>query len=308
MWLLELSENPYVNKIVIFILSGIEHIWFVALISTAVLTALFVIITLAQIEARRKVKSKWFAWTFCSLAILAGLIILKPRGNMEQVQYMPTPSLVQEDAAKQNDTATKASKSTGSTTSQTGAGKSQGTAGNTQGTQKQSKTTPDKNQAQQAGKGTTAQSQGPQTIQDQLASSLQKKNSKDGKVEYRDPVLEEILEQKRQAEEESKESSSEESPAQESDDAGAMIPTDQENIDLEEDNQKGEQQAVKVKILVSSLNVRDKGGFDGRIIGTLNTGDIVEVIDKNETGEWIRIKLNDGQIGWVLKNYIQILL
>ncbi|MDD2498943.1 MAG: hypothetical protein PHY90_12580, partial [Desulfitobacteriaceae bacterium] len=274
MWLLELSENPYVNKVVIFILSEIKHIWFFALISAAVLTALFVIITLAQIEAGRQVKFRWFAWTFCSLAIVAGLIILKPRENMEQVQYMPTPLPVQENVVKQNSTATKnsAPKSTGSTTSQTGAEKSQGAAGNSQGTQGQTKTTPEKNQAQQEGKGTAGQSQGPLSIQDQLAGSLQKKNSKDGKVEYRDPVLEEILEQKRQAEEKSKESSSEESPAQEFSDDGALVPANQENSDSEEkDNEKVEQQnliAVKARVLASSLNVRDKGGLDGRIIGT----------------------------------------
>ena len=310
MWLLELSENPYVNKVVIFFLSKMKHIWLFALISAAVLTALFVIITLAQIEAGKQVKFKWLAWTFCSLVIVVGLIIFKPGVNMEQVQYMPTPSQVQEDIVKQNDTVTKKSapNSTGSTTSQTGAKKSQGATGNTQGTQGQAKVTPEKSQAQQEGKGTAGQSQGPPSIQDQLASSLQNKNSKDGKVEYRDPVLEEILEQKRQAEEKNKESSFEESPAQESSDAGAMVPTNQENTASEEkDNKKGEQQAVKAKILVSSLNVRDKGGLDGRVIGVLNTGDIVEVVNKKETGEWIQIKLSTGQIGWILKNYIQIL-
>ena len=301
MRLLELSENPYVNKVVIFISSGIEHIWFFALISAAVLTALFVIITLAQIEAGRKVKFKWFAWTFCSLAIVAGLIILKPRENMEQVQYMPTSPSVQENVVKQNDTATKnsSSKSTGSTTSKTGAEKSQGAASTTQGTQGQTKTTPEK------------KIQGPQSIQDQITSSLQKKNSKDGKVEYSDPVLEEILEQKRQAEEKNKESSSEESPAQEFSDDGALVPANQENSASEEkDNKNVEQQnlkTVKARVLVSSLNVRDKGGLDGSIIWTLNTGDIVEVMDKNESSEWIKIKLNNGQIGWALKNYIQIL-
>jgi len=312
MWLMGLSENPYVNNVVVFILLKIKQIWFPALIATAVLTALFVIITLAQIEAGRQVKFKWPMLTFCSLALVAGLIILKPRVNMEQVQYMPTPAPVQENIVKPNDAATikSAPKTTVPTTGQTGAEKSQGAAGNTQGTQGQAKT--EKNQAQKEGKGTSGQSQGAPSIQDQLSSSLQKKNSKDGKVEYKDPVLEEILEQKRQAEE-SKESASEESPAQEFSDAGALDPVDQENSAPDKkDSKELEQQTqslkvVKARVLVSSLNVRDKGDLDGSVIGSLNTGDIVEVVDKNEAGEWIKIKLGTGQVGWVLKKYIQML-
>ncbi len=204
MWLLELSENPYVNKAVVFISSKIEHIWFFALISAAVLTALFVIIILAQIEAGRQVKSRWFTWTFCSLAIVGGLVFLKPGVKMEQIQYMPAASPVQEDIVKQDDTAAK--KNISKTTSSAN--------GSTQGEEKVAK-----NQALQEGKGTAGQSQGPPSIQDKITSSLQ--NGKDGKVEYRDPVLEEILEQKRQAEELSKESSSEESPTQDSGDPAA---------------------------------------------------------------------------------------
>lgn len=314
MWLIGLSENPYVNNVVVFILLKIKQIWFSALIAAAVLTALFVIIMLAQIEAGRQVKFRWPMLTFCSLALVAGLIILKPRVNMEQVQYMPIPAPVQENVEKSGDTAAKqsATKSTSPATSQTGGDKSQGATGNTQGTQGQAKNSSKKNQAQQGVKGTSGQSQGPPSIQEQLTSSLQKKSGKDGKVEYKDPVLEEILEIKRQAEE-SKESSSEESPAQDFNDAGASEPENQGNSASDKkENKELEQQTqnlkvVKARVLVSSLNVRDKGGLDGSIIGSLNTGDIVEVVDKNETGEWIKIKLSTGQTGWVLKKYIQIL-
>jgi len=293
MWLMGLSENPYVNTLVVFILLKIKQIWFSALITAAVLTALFVIITLAQIEAGRQVKFRWLALTFCSLALVAGLIILKPRANMEQVQYMPTPTPVQKNVEKPSDTATikSAPKSTSSTTSQAGA---------------------EKNQAQQGVKKTSGRSQGPPSIQEQLTSSLQKNSGKDGKVEYKDPVLEEILELKRQAEE-SKESSSEESPARDLNDAGALDPENQENStsdkkDIKELEQQTQNlEVVKARVLVSSLNVRNKGGLDGSIIGFLNTGDIVEVADKNETGKWIKIELSTGQTGWVLKKYIQML-
>lgn len=312
--------------------------WFWALIASAIFTAFFLIITLAQIEAGTKSKSRWLVLTLCSLAVVAGLIILKPKANMEPIQYMPAPLPAPENVNKPKDDAIKksASKSSGSAGGLTAGEKPQGVTGKTQGVQGQAKGAPEKAQGEPGAKGTSGQNQGAPSIQDQLSKSLQKKSDSDGKIEYRDPVLEEILELKRQAEENSKETAIEEPPVEQNfRDAGSFVdgsqqmknpnpgePVVQQGKDLFSegqtehqitDNKKKHeqpvqnQQVVKAKVLVSSLNVRDKGALGGLIIGSLNGGDIVEVINQPETGEWSNIKLNSGLKGWVMKKYLEIL-
>ncbi|OPY58753.1 MAG: Bacterial SH3 domain protein [Pelotomaculum sp. PtaU1.Bin035] len=229
-----------------------SKLWFWTLIASAILTALFLIIALAYMEAGEKAKRKWLTLTLCSLAMMVLLIFMKPKPGKEEIQYMPVSPPAAEDVNKQQDTAAKksASNSAGSEKLQSAPG---------------SKSMPDNKKAAP-------------TIQDQLNDSLKKKSS-DGI--YRDPVFEEIMDLKRQAEE--------------------------DNSDTDITNKKDLGQKFKAKVLVSSLNVRDKGGLDGTVVASLNTGDIVEVIDNSAIGEWVNIKLNSGQKGWVIKKNLEML-
>lgn len=266
------------NEILIW-MPGLKLIWFWVLIASSVLFALFLVITLALAESGTKAKTRWFTLTVFSFVIMIGLIIFKPKENMEQVQYVPAPLPAQENVEVPKDTKTKksTSKTTGNASNQAGGEKSQSTgktqdsAGNAQGAQGK------------AGEG----------------NSLQNNNSLNGGKEYRDPVLEEILKLKQQAEEGGTDSTSPESSQQTSNEKPG------ENSEKKDIQQNQNSQAVKASILVASLNVRDKAGMDGGVIGTLNIGDLVEVIDKSETGQWVKIRLSSGKTGWVMKEYLK---
>lgn len=265
--------------------------WFWGLIASTILTALFLVIALAQIEAGVSTKSRWLALTFCSLALVIGLIIFKPKVNMEVVQYIPPPPPVTENLDKKEEVTTKksTSKSTDKTGDLAGGEKSQGASDKTQGAQGQS-----------GSKGASGQNQGVLSIQDQSNESL--KSNPDGKVEYNDPVLAEILEFKRRAEEKNQENTSAESSMQPSSEADQKTAEKSEKKDMQQN-----QNQIKANVLVTSLNVRNEGSMDGVLIGTLNTGDTVEVVDRVETSEWIKIRLSNGQTGWVMKKYLKLL-
>lgn len=313
--------------------------WFWALAGSAVLTAIFFVIALAQVEAGTKAKAKWLLVSFCSLAVVLALIIIKPRTNMEQVQYNPAPSQVtQNENEPKNDVAKKKTtpKATGPSDSQEGGDMSKGVTGIT-------RVTPDKvvNQEktvnqEKAGakpdlKNTPPQPRGEPSIQEQLSDSLQKKSNNNGKAEYRDPVLEEILELKRQAEETGKETALGEPSLEQSSDSGVMknllqmmnnpekqtVAGQQSNSSLS-DNQEvkkttesdglANQKVVKARVTISQLNVRDKGSLDGKIVGLLRSEDIVEVLNDHEKNDWLNIRLSSGQTGWVMKRYLQLIL
>lgn len=332
---LGLFDNFLVNLNIDVILLKIRFVWVWLLIASAILAAVFLVITLAQIEAGTKTKSKWVALTFCSLALVVGLIIFKPKADIEQIQYMPAPPPTSENVDKSKDATINksASKPTSPAGGLAGGEKSQGGTGKTQGAQGQTKGTPEKSPGEPGTKGVAGQNQGPPSLQEQLTNSLQKKSSKDGKVEYKDPVLEEILASKRQAEENAKESTvptvdlfsdtgSTNLGNQKKKSSDSSEPAVKQKIDLysdgqtdnqmtgnkkESEQQTQNQQVVKARVLVSSLNVRDKESMDGLIIGSLNIGDIVEVLDKSEASEWVGIKFSTGQKGWVMKKYLKIL-
>lgn len=264
-----------------------DFVWSWALIASVIAAAVFLVVTLAHMEAGTKVKGKWLAFTLCSFTVVAGLVFFRPKSNMEKVQYLPAPSSFQEQTTDLRDTAQQKSdaKATESGSGKAGGEQSQGTVG---------------------------ENQGNQVVQ--VAESIEDKEQVTEPVGGVDPVLEEIMMLKRQAEERKREvkATIEESTSEES-----SVP----NIDLLSDGQTGKQadeekesqqpgqiqQMPRGKVLPASLNVRDKEGLDGRIIGTLKSNEIVEVAGESKTGEWLKIKLDSGQTGWVMKKYINVL-
>ena len=264
--------------------------WVLGIIISAVLAALFLVITIARMEAGAKLRFRWLALTFCSLAIMTLLIINKPRDMMEQIDYMPVPP-VTENVNEPKDTTTKINTPipTGSVS---------GSAG-----------------------GEAPQRMG------QAENIPEKANGEFDN--YQDPVLREIMVLKRQAVENQK-------AAVPGDPSG--IPSDKEFTDSQSHIQVNEQikdidfgqaeeqqkmdmvsagqtnqqidkkeneNITKARVLASTLNVRDKGSLDGRVIGILSSGDIIEVVGQSVTGEWVNIKLSTGQTGWVIKQYLQ---
>ena len=107
MWFSGWFENPFVDTVIDVVLPNMHNMWFGALIASAILTAFFLIITLARMEAGLKAKSRWLALTFCSFAVMAGLVFIKPKANMDPIEYMPVTPPAQENTVKPKDTATK---------------------------------------------------------------------------------------------------------------------------------------------------------------------------------------------------------
>ena len=278
--------------------------WYWALIASAILAAVFLVIALAQMEAGVKARGKWLTLAFCSLAVAAGLIILKPKPNMEQIQYIPSPAPFQEQAPVQKSEPESSNSAGGLSLG----GKNQGGSGGSQGVQ-----------------GTNAQSE---------VAQLKAQWESNGD-EYRDPVFEEIMLLKRLALERKNAAAAMETSEGTVTEEGIPALTEaveqesnsltdrekkeqtvlngQEEHQAKEGGEKEEQQktqsqkAIKARVSVTLLNIRDQAGLEGQIIGTLKSGDVVEVLNGSGTGEWAQIKLNSGVIGWVLKKYIEVL-
>lgn len=51
------------------------------------------------------------------------------------------------------------------------------------------------------------------------------------------------------------------------------------------------------------LNLRTGGGNEYRILGTIQTGDQVTILNKGE--DWIRVQTKDGQAGWIPDGYLE---
>lgn len=76
------------------------------------------------------------------------------------------------------------------------------------------------------------------------------------------------------------------------------IEQEKESTTTDEDIYEGE-----VKIKDGYLNVRDKPSIKGKIIGKLNNGDIIKIIDEKDN--WYKIKI-DGKNGYVSAEFIKI--
>lgn len=276
--------------------------WLLALIACAVLAAVFLVVTLAQIEAGTRTRGKWLAYTVCSLAMVTALIIFKPKPNMEQVQYMQ-PFLNQEPLTESKNAAAPKSEAWS-----TGPAVAPGGSGDLQGLFK----------ADQVAQGTGGQAGGVQWGGAQ-----------------QDPVLEEILFLKRQAEERKKAAVPAEltETVEKPGEPVPSAPSNEETIGISnieataepkiEQAQDGQvktpsstsgsteiptpAQVQKAKVIATTLNVRDQGRLDGKVVGYLKSGELVEVVERSEAGGWVEVKMNNGQSGWVMKKYLSIL-
>jgi len=279
--------------------------WLWALTACAVLAAVFLVIALAQMEAGVNTRGKWLKLSFFSIAVAVGLIIIKPKSDREQIHYMPAPSPVVEQTSVQKSEAKPADSNSRLPVGE----KSQEGGLDKQGVQ-----------------GTNG-FPGGEKLNEQLKLT---------EIEHGDPVLEEILLLKHQAQvkknpseavgttegvsTEGKNNSLSPEPVdkevngltnQGSEEqllsSKQKIPESNGDDVKEPDQQIQSSQVIKAQVLVASLNVRDQGSPDRRIIAALHSGDLVEVINNSEAGEWIKVKLNSGETGWVMKKYIKIL-
>jgi hypothetical protein len=59
----------------------------------------------------------------------------------------------------------------------------------------------------------------------------------------------------------------------------------------------------KLKVTATALNVRDSPSLDGLIIGSISEGDIVDLLDSSEDGNWLKIQKGD-LTGWSSHRYL----
>ena len=65
---------------------------------------------------------------------------------------------------------------------------------------------------------------------------------------------------------------------------------------------QGEAKIDKVIVQADNLNVRTGPGTSYRVLAKLNQGEMYRVLD--EKGDWVKLRLNHGQTGWVAKQYV----
>ncbi len=63
--------------------------------------------------------------------------------------------------------------------------------------------------------------------------------------------------------------------------------------------------SATVTILPEALNVRNGPNTGYTVIATLPTGTVLTVIGKTQAGDWWKVKLPDGQTGWVASDYVE---
>ncbi|MCL6639555.1 MAG: SH3 domain-containing protein [Firmicutes bacterium] len=296
----------------------------------SVLSAVFLIITLAQFEAGTGAKVKWAGLTLFSLAVVAALLFFKPGSGMERAETRPVlppaagvESEPGEIPAKKTGTQSAGSNSlpAGETPRGMVSNVPAGGDGNKTGLGREGKTGEGKDVKTPAPKNAAAMS-----IQEQLGLSLQKKNGPGGKVDFKDPVLVEIQELKRQAEETAlKEAALDNAALENSGDAGihnylrreqkaatgeklrqAQEPSSNDGEGNSTGGDSGATQAeVRARVLVPVLNVRDRGTLDGQVIGQVRQDEVVAVTGGPDGAGWVEIRAFSGRTGWVMARYLQ---
>jgi hypothetical protein len=63
--------------------------------------------------------------------------------------------------------------------------------------------------------------------------------------------------------------------------------------------------SVTVLEIVGVLNVRSGPNTDYKVVTQLQPGVSLPVIGKNEAGDWWKVELEDGQVGWVFGAYVE---
>ncbi|MCI0393648.1 MAG: SH3 domain-containing protein [Chloroflexi bacterium] len=62
---------------------------------------------------------------------------------------------------------------------------------------------------------------------------------------------------------------------------------------------------LQVRVIFSSINVRNGPGTDQRSIAYLYEDDVVEVLEVSDNEEWYRVRLEDGTRGWVAASVVE---
>ncbi|KAF1085943.1 Bacterial SH3 domain protein [Sporotomaculum syntrophicum] len=66
-------------------------------------------------------------------------------------------------------------------------------------------------------------------------------------------------------------------------------------------------QEKRVSVMVSELNVRLRPQYNAYIIGNVQHGQILTILEDSDSSDWVKVRISDGLTGWVAKKYVNYL-
>lgn len=63
---------------------------------------------------------------------------------------------------------------------------------------------------------------------------------------------------------------------------------------------------ASAEVTVDLLNVRAGPSADTELLGQVKQGDALPILGRDDTGDWLRVQLPDGQAGWVSAQYVRV--
>ena len=62
---------------------------------------------------------------------------------------------------------------------------------------------------------------------------------------------------------------------------------------------------ASAEVTVDLLNVRAGPSADAELLGQVKQGDALPILGRDDTGDWLRVQLPDGEAGWVSAQYVR---
>ena len=63
---------------------------------------------------------------------------------------------------------------------------------------------------------------------------------------------------------------------------------------------------ASAEVTVDRLNVRAGPSADAELLGQVKQGDALPILGRDDTGDWLRVQLPDGEAGWVSAQYVRV--
>jgi len=63
---------------------------------------------------------------------------------------------------------------------------------------------------------------------------------------------------------------------------------------------------VPARVVASGLNIRSTDSLSGRVVDKLVRGDKIELVGRNDSGEWVKVRTTDGTEGWVVRGFLNL--
>jgi uncharacterized protein YgiM (DUF1202 family) len=65
-------------------------------------------------------------------------------------------------------------------------------------------------------------------------------------------------------------------------------------------------EVVSGRVQPDTLNVRVTPRFDSELMGQLARGEVIDLIGRDDSSEWVKVETSSGMTGWVAQQYVNI--